>query len=152
MLRSLARRALQLAEEAAEHEKEILRIVRAWRPDLLAQRGVGPIVAATILCAWSHSGRMYSEAAFAMLGGVAPILANSGQTVNRHRLNRYGDRQLNRTLHVIVLSRLRYDDRTRTYADRRTSEGKTRREVIRCLKGYVARDIYRLLENPAWHR
>lgn len=149
VLRSLARRALQLEEEAAEHEKEILRIVRAWRPDLLAQRGVGPIVAATILCAWSHPGRVHSEAGFAMLAGVAPIPANSGQTVNRHRLNRYGDRQLNRALHVIVLSRLRYDDRTRTYADRRTSEGKTRREAIRCLKRYVARDIYRLLENPA---
>lgn len=149
VLRALARRALQLADEAAGHEEEILRIVRAWRPDLLTQRGVGPIVAATILCAWSHPGRVHSEAAFAMLAGAAPIPATSGQTVNRHRLNRYGDRQLNRALHVVVLSRLRYDDRTRAYADRRISEGKTRREVIRCLKRYVARDLYRLLEHPA---
>jgi len=147
VLRTLTRRALQLAEEAAGHEEEILRIVRARRPDLLTQRGVGPIVAATILCAWSHPGRVHSEAAFAMLAGTAPIPATSGQTVNRHRLNRYGDRQLNRALHVIVLSRLRYDDCTRAYADRPISEGKTRREVIRCLKRYVARDLYRLLEH-----
>lgn len=149
VLRTLARRALDLTAEAAAHEKEILRIVRSMRPDLLDQHGVGPIVAATVLCAWSHPGRIHSEAAFAMLGGAAPIPATSGQVTNRHRLNRYGDRQLNRALHVIALSRLRYDDRTRAYADRRTSEGRTRREIIRCLKRYIARDLYRLLENPA---
>jgi transposase len=149
VLRTLARRALELTGEAATHEREILRIVRSWRPDLLAQHGVGPIVAATVLCAWSHPGRVHSEAAFAMLAGAAPIPATSGQTVNRHRLNRYGDRQLNRALHVIALNRLRYDDRTRDYADRRTKEGRTRREIIRCLKRYIARDLYRLLEHPA---
>ena len=84
-----------------------------------------------------------------MLGGVAPIPATSGQVVNRHRINRYGDRQLNRALHNIVLSRLRYDDRTRAYADRRTRQGRSRREIIRCLKRYVARDLYHLLEHPA---
>ena len=101
--------------EAAEHEKAILAIVRAWRPDLLAQSGVGPIVAATVLCAWSHPGRIHSEAAFAMLAGVAPIPANSGQVTNRHRLNRYGDRQLNTALHTIVLTRLRHHQPTREY-------------------------------------
>lgn len=149
VLRTLARRALDLTAEAAAHEKETLRIVGSMRPDLLEEPGVGPIVAATVLCAWSHPGRIHSEAAFAMLGGVAPTPATSGQVINRHRLNRYGDRQLNRALHVIALSRLRYDDRTRAYADRRTSEGKTRREIIRCLKRYIARDLYRLLEQPA---
>lgn len=149
VLRTLARRALELTAEAAGHEKEILRIVRSMRPDLLEQKGIGPINAAVILCAWSHPGRIHSEAAFAMLGGVAPIPATSGQVVNRHRINRYGDRQLNRSLHNIVLSRLRYDDRTRAYADRRTHEGRTRREIIRCLKRYIARDLYRLLEHPA---
>lgn len=149
VLRTLARRALDLTAEAAVHEREILRIVRTMRPDLLDQPGVGPIVAATILCAWSHPGRIHSEAAFAMLGGVAPIPATSGLVTNRHRLNRYGDRQLNRALHVIALSRLRYDDRTRAYADRRTHEGRSRREIIRCLKRYIARDLYRLLEHPA---
>jgi transposase len=146
-LRSLARRAQALTREANEHEKAILAIVRSWRPDLLAQPGVGPIVAATVLCAWSHPGRIHSEAAFAMLAGVAPIPANSGQVTTRHRLNRYGDRQLNRALHTIVLSRIRYHHDTAAYVARRTSEGKTSREIKRCLKRYVARDLYRLLEH-----
>jgi transposase len=147
VLRSLARRARALAEEAAEHEKAIRVIVRSWRPDLLAQLGIGPIVAATVLCAWSHTGRIHSEAAFAMLAGVAPIPANSGQVTNRYRLNRYGDRQLNRALHTIVLSRIRYDQATRDYVARRTTEGKTTPEIKRCLKRYIARDLYRLLEH-----
>lgn len=148
VLRSLARRAQDLAREAAEHERAIRTIVRAWRPDLLAQPGVGPIVAATVLCAWSHPGRIHSEAAFAMLAGVAPIPANSGQTTTRYRLNRHGDRQLNRALHTMTLSRQRYHQPTRDYTARRTSEGKTPREIKRCLKRYIARDLYRLLENP----
>ena len=145
-LRSLARRARALGQEAAEHETTILRIVRSWRPDLLDQLGIGPIVAATVLCAWSHPGRIHSEAAFAMLAGASPIPANSGQVTTRHRLNRYGDRQLNRALHTIALSRIRYDQPTRDYVARRTSEGKTAREIKRCLKRYIARDLYRLLE------
>ena len=146
-LRCLARRIRALNEEAAEHEKAIKTIVRSWRPELLDQVGVGPIVAAVVLCAWSHPGRIHSEAAFAMLAGVAPIPATSGQVTNRHRLNRHGDRQLNRAIHTIVLSRIRHDQTTRTYVDRRTSEGKTSREVKRCLKRYVARDLYRLLQT-----
>ncbi|MFI7483412.1 IS110 family transposase [Kocuria sp. M1R5S2] len=147
VLRCLARRARDLAREAGEHEKTILRIVRSWRPDLLAQPGVGPIVAATVLCAWSHPGRIHSEAAFAMLAGEAPIPATSGQVTTRHRLNRYGDRQLNRALHTIALSRIRYDPTTRDYVARRTIEGKTPREIKRCLNRYIARDLYRLLEH-----
>jgi transposase len=147
VLRSLARRAQTMSAEAAEHEKAIRVIVRSWRPDLLAQHGVGPIVAATVLCAWSHPGRIRSEAAFAMLAGVAPIPANSGQVTTRYRLNRYGDRQLNRALHTIVLSRIRYDQITGDYVARRTAEGKTAREIKRCLKRYIARDLYRLLEH-----
>ncbi|MEN5075238.1 IS110 family transposase [Isoptericola cucumis] len=147
VLRTLARRARALAAEAAEHENAILTIVRSWRPDLLTQHGIGPIVAATVLCAWSHPGRVHSEAAFAMLAGVAPIPASSGQSTGRHRLNRSGDRQLNRALHTIVLSRIRHDERTRDYVERRRSEGKTPREIKRCLKRYIARDLYRLLET-----
>jgi transposase len=146
-LRSLARRARALSQEAAEHHKAILAIVRSWRPDLLAQPGIGPIVAATVLCAWSHPGRVHSEAAFAMLAGAAPIPANSGQVTTRYRLNRYGDRQLNRALHTIVLTRIRHHPATRAYLTRRTSEGKTNREIKRCLKRYIARDLYRLLEH-----
>jgi len=147
VLRDLARRVLELSAEADRHEKEILAIVRAWRPDLLQRRGVGPIVAATVLCAWSHPGRIRSDAAFAMLGGAAPIPANSGQVTTRYRLNPYGDRQLNCVFHTIVLSRLRWDEHTRAYVKRRTAQGKTPREIKRCLKRYVARELFKLLEN-----
>jgi len=150
VLRDLARRALSLASEARRHEQAILAIVRSWKPELLDQRGVGPIVAATILCAWSHPGRLRSEAAFAKLAGVAPIPASSGQTI-RYRLSRHGDRQLNSALHTITLSRLQYDPATKAYANRRTIEGKTPREIRRCLKRYIARDLFRLLENPPHH-
>jgi transposase len=147
VLRDLSRRALDLWAEADRHEKEILEIVRAWRPELLELCGVGPIVAATVLCAWSHPGRIRSDAAFAMLGGAAPIPANSGQVTTHYRLNRHGDRQLNRAFHTIVLSRMRWDEDTKTYVTRRTQEGKTPREIKRCLKRYVARELFRLLEG-----
>jgi len=148
VLRDLARRAVTLTSEANRHEQAILAIVRSWRPELLDQFGVGPVIAATILCAWSHPGRIRSEAAFAKLAGVAPIPANSGKIITHWRLSRHGDRQLNRALHTIAISRLRYDPTTKAYADRRTKEGKTRPEIRRCLKRYIARDLFRLLENP----
>ncbi len=144
-LRALARRIQLLEAEIADHTRAITTLVRAWRPDLLTPCGVGPIVAAIVLCAWSHPGRCPSDAAFAMLGGAAPIPASSGQTV-RVRLNRSGDRQLNQALHLIVLTRLRYDPATRAYAQRRRAQGKTNREIRRCLVRYVARQLYRLLE------
>jgi transposase len=147
-LRALARRAQLLRDEAADHERQIRRIVTAWRPDLLAQPGIGPITAAIVLCAWSHPGRIHSEAAFAMLAGAAPLEATSGQTTQRHRLNRYGDRQLNRALHTITITRQRGHQLTRDYTERRTREGKNPREIRRCLKRYIARDLYRRLENP----
>jgi hypothetical protein len=146
-LRSLARRSRELTAEAADHRQAILELVRAWRPDLLTRPGVGPIVAATVLCAWSHPGRCRTDAAFAMLGGAAPIPASSGQTV-RVRLNRSGDRQLNQALYTVVLTRLRTDPATRAYATRRRAEGKNHREIKRCLVRYVARQLYRLLETP----
>jgi transposase len=145
-LRSLARRIRELTAEAADHRQAILGLVRAWRPDLLTRPGVGPIVAATVLCAWSHPRRCRSDAAFAMLGGAAPIPASSGQTI-RVRLNRSGDRQLNQALYTVVLTRLRTDPTTRAYADRRRAQGKTNREIKRCLVRYVARQLYRLLET-----
>jgi len=147
VLRNLAKRITALNDEARDHQRAIHTIVRAWRPDLLEQLGVGPIVAATVLCAWSHPGRIRNDAAFAMLAGTAPIAASSGQTV-RHRLNRSGDRQLNRAIHTIVLARLRHDPQTRTYRERRHSEGKTDREIKRNLKRYITRQLYRQLENP----
>jgi transposase len=107
---------------------------------------VGPISAAQVLVSWSHVGRLRSEAAFAALAGASPIPASSGQ-VTRHRLNRSGDRQLNRALHTIVVARLRDDPATRAYAARRTSEGKSAREIRRCLKRAVARQLFKLLER-----
>ena len=104
-----------------------------------------------IFCAWSPPGRCRSEAAVATLAGVAPIPASSGLTV-RYRLNRCGDRQLNRALHTIVTTRLRIDPATADYVARRTAEGKSRPEIRRCLKRYIARDLYRLLEHPETHR
>ncbi|MGA8113962.1 MAG: IS110 family transposase [Actinocatenispora sp.] len=147
VLRDLARRVAALTTEAATHRQKIATIVTSWRPDLLAQPGVGPIVAATVLCAWSHHGRIHSEAAFAMLAGTAPIPANSGQTTTRYRLNRHGDRQLNRALHTVLTTRITCHPATRAYIQRRTTEGKTKPEIKRCLKRYIARDLYRLLQN-----
>jgi transposase len=147
-MRALARRIRALETEAADHERVIREIVRSWRPDLLEVSGVGPIVAAVVLTAWSHPGRCRSDAAFAMLAGTAPIPASSGKTV-RYRLNRCGNRQLNRALHTIALSRLRYDPDTRAYAEGRRTEGKTDREIKRCLKRYIARQLYRQLEATA---
>ena len=148
-LRALARRIQLLNTEIAEHTRAITVLVRAWHPELLTPTGVGPIVAAVVLCAWSHPGRCRTDAAFAMLGGAAPIPASSGQRV-RVRLNRSGDRHLNQALHLVVLTRLRYDPATRAYAQRRRAEGKTNREIRRCLVRYVARQLYRLLEaQPA---
>lgn len=147
VLRDLARRRNTLKAEAKNHERAITAIVKRWRPDLLAEFGVGPIGAATILCAWSHPGRCRNEAAFANLAGVAPIPCSSGQSTH-WRLNRGGDRQLNRALHVIVMHRLRHDLTTQAYAERRRAERKTDRAIRRCLKRYVARQLFRQLENP----
>ena len=144
-LRSLALRVRQLRSEAHTLETELSRRVRALAPELLSQHGVGPISAAAILIAWSAPGRIRSEAAFARLAGTAPIPASSGKTI-RHRLDRGGDRKLNRALHTIILTRKRTDPETKAYISRRLSEGKTQREATRCLKRYLARSLYRQLE------
>jgi transposase len=145
-LRSTAQRNQLLAAEAAELRSELDRLVAAIAPWLLELPGVGPISAAQVLVSWSHAGRLRSEAAFAALAGVNPIPASSGQ-VTRHRLNRGGDRQLNRALHTIVLARLRDDADTRAYAARRRSQGKSTRDIRRCLKRAVARQLFKLMEN-----
>jgi transposase len=146
VLRSLARRAQAATVEADELEREILAHVRALAPALLDEPGVGPIVAAQLLVAWSHHGRLRSEACFARLAGVAPVPASSGQTT-RHRLSRGGDRQLNRALHTIALHRRQHDPTTRDYIAKRIAEGKSRRDATRLLKRYLARHLYRLLQN-----
>jgi transposase len=145
-LRRVGRRALQLAAEAADYERRLSALLTTTAGPLLAQAGVGPITAAQLLVSWSHAGRLRSESAFAALAGVAPIPASSGRTT-RHRLNHYGDRQLNRALHLIALSRSRSDPATKDYIARRTAEGKSSREIRRCLKRYLARRLFKLLQR-----
>ena len=148
VLRSLARRIQAATLEASELEREILAHVRTIAPALLDEPGVGPIVAAQILVAWSHPGRVHSEAAFARLAGVAPVPASSGQT-QRHRLSRGGDRQLNQALHTIVLHRRQHDLETKGYIEKRIAEGKSHRDATRLLKRYLARHLYRLIQQTA---
>ena len=145
-LRSVAQRVQALKAEADDLEREIARLVTQAQPQLAELPGVGPISAAQLLISWSHPGRLRSEAAFAALAGAAPIPASSGLT-NRHRLNRGGDRQLNRALHTIVLTRSRTDPATRAYITRRLAEGKTLRETKRCLKRIIARQLFRVLQQ-----
>ena len=146
VLRSLARRIHAATLEADELERELLTHVRALAPALLDEPGIGPVAAAQLIVAWSHPGRLRSEACFARLAGVALVPASSGQT-QRHRLSRGGDRQLNRALHTIVLHRRQHDPATRDYIAKRIADGKSKREATRLLKRYLARHLYRLLEQ-----
>jgi transposase len=145
-LRATAQRVQFLQTEADQLQADLAALVRASMPWLLELHGIGPISAAQLLVSWSFAGRLHSEAAFAALAGVSPIPASSGQ-VTRYRLNRGGDRQLNRALHTITLARLRDDPETRAYAARRTAEGKSPREIRRCLKRIIARQLFKLLER-----
>ncbi|PMR75292.1 IS110 family transposase [Billgrantia endophytica] len=147
-MRRMARRILELRAEAFAYKQRIEAWVRVCRPDLLDLVGVGPITAAQLLMTWSHRGRFRNEAAFAMLAGVAPLPASSG-LITRHRLNRRGDRQLNAALHVVAIQRQRHDARTQAYFEKRRAEGKSDREIRRCLKRYIARDLFRVLEKTA---
>ena len=111
-----------------------------------AEYGLGALTAAQVLLSWSHAGRIRSEAAFGMLSGTAPVPVSSGRT-DRHRLNRLGDRQLNRALHTIAVSRMRSHPQTQDYVQRRRAEGKTDREIRRCIKRYLARHLFRTLNR-----
>ncbi len=140
----LATRILALDVEADTNEHTLLKLIETTHPSLLDLPGVGPTTAAIVLTAWSHPGRVRDEAAFAKLGGVSPLEVASGNR-HEHRLNRTGDRQLNRALHTIANSRMRHDKRTRDYVARRTEQGLSKRRIRRCLKRYIAREIYRHL-------
>ena len=147
-LQVLARRHQQLTVEITQLDEFVTPLVEKINPQLMALNGVGPDVAGQLLVtAGANPDRVRTEAAFAMLCGVAPLPASSGRT-NRHRLNRGGDRQANAALYRVVLSRLRWDQRTRTYVERRTKEGKSKKEIIRCLKRYIAREIFPILTTP----
>ena len=148
-LRMMARDWLEAKGRADELEAEIARLVRQSFPALAGALGVGPIVAARLIAAaGSNPGRVRGEAAFSMLCGTSPIPASSGRTSGRHRLNRGGDRQANRAIHEIARARMAHDPRTQAYIARKVSEGKSKREAVRCLCRYIAREVYHLLTGP----
>ena len=146
-LRSIARRRQQLSDEISALDSELARLTEETAPELVQAFGMGPNTAATLLVtAGDNPERLRSKSAFAALCGVSPIPASSGKT-NRHRLNRGGDRRANSALHQIVIVRLKSDERTRSYMERRIKEGKTKLEVIRCLKRYVANEVFHMLRQ-----
>lgn len=148
-LRSLARRHTELDEEVKELHEGLTALTEQAAPDLLARTGVGVQVAAQLLItAGDNADRLGSEASFAHLAGVAPVPASSGKRRHRHRLNRGGDRAANNALYTVALSRMRYDERTRAYVARRTAEGLSKKDIIRCLKRAIAREMFKLLAAP----
>lgn len=142
----LARRVIALAEELDLNRATLTSVVAQEAPQLPARLGIGAVVAATVLIAWSHPGRLRSEAAMASLAGTCPIPASSGNT-QRHRLNRGGDRRLNRAITTIALVRMRLDPETKAYVARRTAEGRTKKEIMRALKRYITRQLFRTLHT-----
>lgn len=148
-LRSIARRYQALTQEIAALDRQLDVFVQDAAPALLAIKGVGTDTAGALLVAvGDNPDRLRSEAAFAQLCGVAPMPASSGKT-HRHRLSRGGNRDANRALYLLAIGRLGWDARTRAYADRRTRDGKSKAEIIRCLKRYIAREMYHALAAKA---
>jgi transposase len=148
-LRSVAGRWLRLSQEITEFDVQLERLVATAAPALLAVKGVGIHTAAVLLvAAGDNPERLRSEGAFAHLCGAAPIPASSGKTT-RHRLSRGGNRQANSALYLIAVGRMAWHPPTRAYVKRRTTQGKTKAEIIRCLKRYIARELYAVLTGPA---
>ncbi|ALQ51805.1 IS110 family transposase [Nitrosomonas ureae] len=146
-LKSLARRYLELHDEIADRDVMISAIVDELAPDLIAGKAIGYESAAQLLItAGDNPDRLKSEASFAALCGVNPIPASSGK-VNRHRLNRGGDRAANSALHIIAIGRLRTDNKTKEYVDKSLTQGHTKLEALRCLKRYIAREVYYILKK-----
>ncbi|MFD4144341.1 IS110 family transposase [Streptomyces sp. NPDC058572] len=151
-MRLLARRVQHLSDEAKELTRRITRAVRACRPQMLDLIGVGPDSAAVLLiAAGDNPDRITDEASFAALCGVSPVEQSSGK-IQRRRLNRGGNRQANAALYRIVTTRIRSDERTQAYLQRRTAEGMSKREIIRCLKRYVARELHRHIQPQTTSR
>ncbi|MBT2586509.1 IS110 family transposase [Arthrobacter sp. ISL-95] len=146
-LKRLARRHQHLTTETEDCDTDLARIISENAPALTHVTGVGTAVSQLLVTIGDNPERLGSEAQFAALAGVAPIPASSGKTT-RHRLSRGGDRAANAAIHHIVLARMCTDQRTKDYVAKRTKDGKSKREIMRCLKRYVAREIYRVLQNP----
>lgn len=149
-LRDLARRWKTLDEEIKQLSTQIAALVTETAPDLVSLHGVGTELAGQFLVTvGDNTGRIRNEAAFAKLCGVAPQPASSGRTTGRHRLSRSGDRAANSALYIITIVRMRRHEPTRAYVERRTAEGLSKREITRCLKRYIAREIYANLPHIA---
>lgn len=149
-LASLARRYLDLHEEIRIHSNHLKQLTTAAAPEMLERFGVGFDTAAEMLItAGDNTNRVRSEAAFAKLCGACPIPAGSGKTSGRHRLNRGGNRQANAALYRVVIVRMRWHPPTIAYVERRTAEGLSKKDIIRCLKRFVARELYQLLPEPS---
>lgn len=149
-VRTLARRWLTLDTEAKELESLLEALVRRTAPQLLEQFGIGVDTAAEILIVvGDNPERIRSEAAFAKLAGIAPVPTGSGMTSGKHRINHGGHRQLNAAIYRTVIVRMRFHEPTIAYVARRTAEGRSKRDIIRCLKRYVIREVYHLVKaNP----
>ena len=147
-LRRLAERVRFLDEEIIDADEQLAPAVEQVAPALVQAKAVGTVTAAQLLVtAGENPERIKSKAAFAALCGVSPIQASSGKT-NRHRLNRGGDRQANAALHRVVLVRMGSDSRTKDYVAKATAQGKAKKEIMRCLKRYVANEIFGLITHP----
>jgi transposase len=144
-LRALAQRWLTLHEEIQIHEAELERLVADKAPKLMKSHGISTLtVAEMLILVGDNPERIRSEAALARLCGICPIPASSGKTT-RMRLNRGGNGQANAAIYRVAIVRMRHDDRTKAYAARRTAEGKTRREIVRCIKRYIVHEVYTAL-------
>jgi transposase len=149
-LRDLARRRKMLDEEIKSLNRQLEVLVRATAPELVEMHGVGVEIAGQFLVtAGDNAERIHTESAFAKLCGVAPQPASSGRTSGRHRLSRGGDRAANSALYIVAIVRMRHHQPTRDYVERRTAEGLSKREIIRCLKRYIAREVFHNLPRPA---
>ena len=146
-LKSLGRRYLELHDEIADLDVMIAKLVDELAPELIARNSIGYESAAQLLLtAGDNSARLQSEASFAALCGVSPVPASSGK-VSRHRLNRGGDRAANSALHIVAIGRLRTDARTKAYVEKRLSQGHSKLEAIRCLKRYIAREVFYIIQR-----
>jgi transposase len=149
-LAALARRWLDLHDEIKTHSRHLKSLTRAAAPQLLDAFGIGLDIAAQMLItAGDNNGRVRSEAALAKMCGACPVPAGSGKTNNRHRLNRGGNRQANAALYRAVIVRMRWHEPTIAYVAKRTAAGLSKKDIIRCLKRYLVRELYQLLPDTS---